>query len=224
MAWKSPRGGLTRFCFEPRQPQGKPSLPALRYRYRECSYRRYGRVHLSSTCRSSKLNLAKLSTKLNLVLLNLAKFIDSTWMLVRALESRCSTAVRLLVPYLRLRLCTRLCPIQPCTQLRARQALHEASAIFDIRVWLRSYTATFEQMLDTCELISEGAMSPYPHACIHTSSSSQTQLCTYEVQSQLVGLHVLYWLQSVTYTMGSESEHRIRYEHQLASLELYCVT
>ena len=57
---------------------------------------------------------------------------------------------------------------------------------------LRSYTATLEQMLDTCELILEGAMSPYPHARIHTSSSSRTQLCTYGVQLQLVGLHVLY--------------------------------
>ena len=108
-------------------------------------------------------------------------------MLLRALESRCSTAARTVPSATAVHTAVL---IQPCTQLRARQALHEASAIFDI--WLRSYTATLEQMLDTCELILEGAMSPYPHARIHTSSSSRTQLCTYGVQLQLVGLHVLY--------------------------------
>ena len=104
MAWKSPRGGLTRFVLSPGNHRGS-------HLHRRPSVLRVlvppVRPYLSS--RSSKLNLAKLSTKLNLVLLNLAKFIDSTWMLLRALESRCSTAVRLLVPYLRLRLCTRLC-------------------------------------------------------------------------------------------------------------------
>ena len=105
MAWKSPRGGLTRFVLSPGNHRGS-------HLHRRPSVLRVlvppVRPYLSS--RSTKLNLAKLSTKLNLVLLNLAKFIDSTWMLLRALESRCSTAVRLLVPYLRLRLCTRLCP------------------------------------------------------------------------------------------------------------------
>ena len=122
MAWKSPRGGLTRFVLSPGNHRGS-------HLHRRSSVLRVlvppVRPDLSS--RSSKLNLAKRSTKLNLVLLNLAKFIDTTrtWMLLRALESRfralesrCSTAVRLLVPYLRLRLCTRLCT-RLCSYSRA---------------------------------------------------------------------------------------------------------
>lgn len=105
MAWKSPRGGLTRFVLSPGNHRGS-------HLHRRPSVLRVlvppVRPYLSS--RSSKLNLAKLSTTLNLVLLNLAKFNKIVpKYLLRALESRCSTAVRLLVPYLRLRLCTRLC-------------------------------------------------------------------------------------------------------------------